>query len=61
MTPLMLATKHGKKNIAQALLVAGAEVDVTNNEGFTAEFFFAWSQQHEDILQLLQQHSSKQD
>ena len=53
-TPLMIAAEHGEKDIAQALLDAGADIEAKNNEGFKAEFF-AWSKQHEDVLQLLKQ------
>ncbi|KAG1959097.1 KN motif and ankyrin repeat domain-containing protein [Pimephales promelas] len=51
-TALMLAVSHGRKDMVQALLTAGAEVNIQDDEGSTA-LMCAGEHGHVDIVKLL--------
>ena len=57
--PIFVAAYEGHYDIVEFLLAAGADVNAMNNDGVTALEFIA-NTDHEEIKQLLEQHSKAQ-
>jgi ankyrin repeat protein len=60
-TPLIYAALRGKRETAQKLLEAGAQIDVTDAVGWTPLHFAARSESGHEVLRLLLEVQSKVD